>query len=204
MLEDLSVPGALVYTTRKFSDDRGLFLEWFKSSVIEGVVGHALDLRQANMSMSAAGVIRGVHFSEVPPGQAKYVTCIKGAVLDVVVDLRLGSPTFGQWDSVLLDDVERKCVYIPEGLGHAFMSLDDDSVVTYLCSSEYSPDREHGVNPLDPELGIDWPSVGRRGQPLQFRMSAKDSEACSLTEARDAGLLPRYDDVLRYVESLAE
>ena len=85
--------------------------------------------------MSAPGVLRGIHFSDVPPGQAKYVTCVAGAVLDVVVDIRVGSPTFGQWDSVLLDDVDRREIYLAEGLGHAFMSLADGSTVVYLCST---------------------------------------------------------------------
>ena len=86
-------------------DDSGVFLEWFKGDRFGEAVGHPLDLAQANCSVSAAGVIRGIHFADVPPGQAKYVTCLAGAVLDVVVDLRVGSPTFGYWDSVLLDDV---------------------------------------------------------------------------------------------------
>ena len=106
-------------------------------------VGHRLDLQQANCSVSAAGVLRGIHFADVPPGQAKYVTCVKGAVLDVAIDVRVGSPTFGTWDAVLLDDVDRRAVYLSEGLGHAFLSLEDDSTVLYLCSTGYSPGREH-------------------------------------------------------------
>src|SRR5690606_22970512 len=116
-------------------DDRGVFLEWFKDGAFQEATGRSLDLQQANLSVSAAGVLRGVHFADVPPSQAKYVTCPRGAVLDVVVDIRTGSPTFGQWDAVLLDDVDRRAIFLSEGLGHAFCSLEDGSVVTYLCSA---------------------------------------------------------------------
>jgi dTDP-4-dehydrorhamnose 3,5-epimerase len=133
--------------------------------------------RQANCSVSAAGVLRGIHFADVPPGQAKYVTCLTGAVLDVVVDIRVGSPTFGAWDSVLLDDVDRRAIYLGEGLGHAFLSLEDGSTVAYLCSTGYSPGREHGVHPLDPGIGIDWPTSARDGSALEVQLSDKDRVA---------------------------
>src|SRR4051794_12136610 len=99
----MKVPGAWEITPKQFGDPRGVFLEWFKEGPFVEAVGHPLDLRQANASVSAAGVVRGIHFADVPPSQAKYVTCPVGAVLDVVVDIRVGSPTFGQWDAVLLD-----------------------------------------------------------------------------------------------------
>jgi len=147
-------------------------------------------------------VLRGIHFADVPPGQAKYVTCPKGAVLDVVVDIRVGSPTFGVWDTVLLDDVDRRAIYLGEGLGHAFFSLEDDSTVMYLCSTGYSPGREHGVHPLDPAIGIEWPTTDRQGRPVAPQLSAKDTAAPTLAEAEAQGLLPRYDEVTAYVESL--
>ena len=186
----LKIPGAWEITTRKFADDRGVFLEYFKDEAFTEAVGHTLDLAQANCSVSAAGVVRGLHFADVPPGQAKYVTCASGAVLDVVVDIRVGSPTFGQWDSVLLDDVDRRAIYISEGLAHAFMSLEDQSTVLYLCSTGYAPGREHGIDPLDAEIGIAWPTVGRDGAPIHPILSAKDAEAPSLSAARESGLLP--------------
>lgn len=189
---ELKVPGAWEITPRQFGDHRGVFLEWFKEPGFSDAVGRTLDLQQANCSVSAAGVLRGVHYADVPPGQAKYVTCAKGAVLDVVVDLRAGSPTFGQWDSVLLDDVDRRAIFVSEGLGHAFLSLEDGSTVMYLCSTGYNPDGEHEVSPLDPEIGIDWPVVGRDGTPLQWTLSDKDLAAPTLRQALDAGLLPVY------------
>lgn len=195
---ELSVPGAWEITTRHFGDDRGLFLEIFKGTPFAAAVGHDFTLAQANCSVSAAGVLRGIHFADVPPGQAKYVTCVAGAVLDVVVDIRVGSPTFGAWDSVLLDDVDRKAVYLSEGLGHAFMSLEDGSTVMYLCSTPYAPGREHEVHPLDQAIGIDWPSVGRNGAPLSPQLSPKDQAAPTLAEARDAGLLPTADAVAAF------
>jgi len=202
MINELAIPGSFVFTPRQFGDDRGLFLEWFKTTHFAEAAGHPLDLQQANLSVSGAGVIRGIHFSDVPPGQAKYVMCPKGAVLDVIVDIRLGSPTFGRWDSVLLDDVNRKCVYLAEGLGHSFLSLEDESTVIYLCSSGYNPGAEHGIHPMDPEIGIEWPSVGRNGEALEFELSAKDAGAIGITEASESGLLPSYNHVKGYIDSL--
>jgi dTDP-4-dehydrorhamnose 3,5-epimerase len=198
----LRIEGAWALTPRQFPDDRGVFLEWFTGGEFAETVGHPLDLRQANLSVSAAGVVRGVHFAEVPPSQAKYVTCPAGAVLDVIVDLRVGSPTFGQWDSVVLDDVDRRAAYVSEGLGHAFMSLADGSVVTYLCSAPYAPTREHGVHPLDTDLAIAWPAVGRGGGALTPDLSPKDAAAPSLAEAQASGLLPSYADVVAFRDSL--
>ncbi|WP_421740927.1 dTDP-4-dehydrorhamnose 3,5-epimerase [Cellulomonas sp.] len=201
-VRELTVPGALEITPKQFPDDRGVFLEWFSGDAFAQATGHRLALAQANCSVSSAGVLRGVHFADVPPGQGKYVTCARGAVLDVVVDIRVGSPTFGQWDSVLLDDVDRRAIYIPEGLGHAFMALEDQSTVLYLCSAPYAPGREHGIHPLDPAVGIDWPTQARDGRPLTPLLSPKDDEAPSLAEALSAGLLPSIGDVEAFTASL--
>jgi dTDP-4-dehydrorhamnose 3,5-epimerase len=147
-------------------------------------------------------VLRGIHFADVPPGQAKYVTCAKGAVLDVAVDIRAGSPTFGAWDTVLLDDVDRRAIYLSEGLGHAFLSLEDDSTVIYLCSTPYTPGREHGIHPLDPEIGIVWPTTARDGSRLTPQLSERDLATPTLEQARDAGLLPDAAAVAAYLTSL--
>ena len=201
-VEPMSIAGAWVFTPRQHGDPRGLFLEWFTSASFGGAAGHPFDLRQANCSVSAAGVVRGVHFADVPPGQAKYITCAAGAVLDVVVDVRVGSPTFGRWDAVLLDDADRRAVYVSEGLGHAFMSLADRSTVLYLCSTPYAPEREHGVHPLDSDLAIDWPTSARDGSPLTPQFSDRDAAAPTLTEASAAGLLPTLGAVEEYVGGL--
>jgi dTDP-4-dehydrorhamnose 3,5-epimerase len=196
---ELAVPGAFEIKPRQFGDPRGVFLEAFKADAFAEAVGHSFDLAQANCSVSAAGVLRGIHFADVPPSQAKYVMCAKGAVLDVIVDIRVGSPTFGTWDAVLLDDVDRRAVYLSEGLGHAFMSLEDGSTVLYLCSSGYAPGREHGIHPLDPELGIEWPTTARDGSPLAPLLSEKDEAAPTLAEARAQNLLPTQEQVDAYL-----
>ncbi|TDE16094.1 dTDP-4-keto-6-deoxy-D-glucose epimerase [Jiangella asiatica] len=197
------IEGAWQVTPRQFGDDRGVFLESFRGDLLAAHVGHRLDVVQTNLSVSAAGVLRGLHYADIPPSQAKYVTCVSGAVLDVVVDIRVGSPTFGRTASVLLDDVTRRAVYVAEGLGHAFMSLADGSVVMYLCSAPYAPGREHGVDPLDPELGIEWPSADRAGRPISPILSDKDRAAPTLAEARASGLLPDYRSALEFYRSLS-
>lgn len=187
---ELKIAGAWEITPKQFGDDRGVFLEWFKQATFTEETGRELDLAQANCSVSAAGVLRGIHYADVPPGQAKYVTCVSGSVLDVVVDLRVGSPTFGQWDSVLLDTVDRRAIFLSEGLGHGFLALEDHSTVMYLCSTGYDPAREHEVHPLDPAIGIEWPTVEHGGRRLEYELSAKDRVAPTLADARAAGRLP--------------
>ena len=196
-ISPLSISGAWEITPVQHGDPRGRFLEWYRFDHLAAEVGHPLRLAQANISVSAAGVVRGIHFADVPPGQAKYVTCTSGAVLDVVVDIRTGSPTFGQWESVLLDETDRRCVYIAEGLGHGFCALRDEATLTYLCSETYNPAGEHTVHPLDTELGIAWPAA----QPL---LSARDAAAPSLREAMAQGLLPDYATCQAYTASLRE
>ena len=193
--ETLKVPGAWVVTPRRHADDRGMFCEWFRADVLSGAIGHRFDLAQANCSVSRRGVLRGIHFADVPPGQAKFVHCTAGVVVDFVVDIRVGSPTFGAWDSVLLDAGERRSVYVSEGLGHAFFALTNDATVVYLWSTGYAPGREHGIDPFDADLGIEWPAG------IQPVLSEKDAAAPSLATAREQGLLPRYSDCLAWVES---
>lgn len=194
---ELGIPGAWRITPRAFEDSRGAFWEWYRFDRLESAVGHPLDLRQANASISRRGVVRGIHFADVPPSQAKYVTVTRGAVLDYVVDIRVGSPTFGQWESVRLDDVDHHAVYLSEGLGHAFVALADDTVVTYLVSDVYRPDREHGITPLDPEIGLEFPEEA--GPPI---LSEKDIEAPTLRAAQEAGSLPDFATTNAYVASL--
>jgi dTDP-4-dehydrorhamnose 3,5-epimerase len=195
-MEPLAIDGAWMLTPRVHTDDRGCFLEWFRDASIRSCLGRSLDVAQANCSVSRRGVIRGVHFADVPPGQAKYVSCVRGAVLDVFIDLRVGSPGYARWAAVRLDDQTRQAVFIAEGLGHAFMTLSDEATVLYLCSTEYAPAREHGVHPLDPELGITWP---RDVQPV---LSERDAAAPSLAAARSAGVLPDYEECVAHAARL--
>ncbi len=201
-IRELPITGAFEVTPRVHGDERGAFLEWFRGDRFADATGHRFTLAQANASVSAAGTLRGIHFAQLPPSQAKWVTCLRGSVLDVVVDIRVGSPTYGTWDQVLLDDVDRRAIYLSEGLGHAFMALEDDSVVSYLCSAPYAPGREHGVHPLDPAIGIEWPTTGRAGGSLKPLLSGKDEQAPTLAEAEAAGLLPSYDQAQSFVASL--
>ncbi|WP_204073566.1 dTDP-4-dehydrorhamnose 3,5-epimerase [Planotetraspora phitsanulokensis] len=195
-MDRLSIDGAWCHTPRIHTDHRGAFLESFKAAEVEEAVGHRLNLAQVNCSVSAKGVLRGVHFADVPPGQAKYVTCVSGSILDVVVDVRVGSPTFGAWEAVTLDDESRRALYIAEGLGHAFLTLSEQATVVYLCSEPYAPGREHGVNPLDTGLGIEWPA------DIEPILSDKDAQAPSLKEALDSGLLPDYETCVAFYEKL--
>lgn len=192
----LSIHGAWEFTPRAFGDERGVFLEWFKADVFAATVGHRLTIAQANQSVSARGVLRGLHYAAVPPSQAKYVYCPKGAVLDVVVDIRVGSPTFGEWDAVQLDDVDRRAVYLSEGLGHAFMSLADGSAVTYLCSTGYRPAGEFGTHPLDADLALPWPA------DISPILSDKDAAAPTMREAQSQGLLPTLADCEQFYATL--
>ncbi|MDR3659906.1 MAG: dTDP-4-dehydrorhamnose 3,5-epimerase [Mycobacterium sp.] len=194
-VRELSVPGAWEITPTVHGDNRGLFYEWFTDREFTEMTGHQLDLRQANVSVSAAGVLRGLHFAQLPPSQAKYVTCLHGAVFDVVVDIRVGSPTFGRWDAVILDDTTRRSMYVSEGLAHGFLALQDDSTVTYLCSTGYDPTRERTINATDPALGIDWPDAG----PI---LSDRDAAAPSLTDVRAAGLLPTWPEAEEFTARL--
>lgn len=160
-MEPISIGGAWTFTPTVHRDDRGHFLEWFRAGELADSIGYWPQTAQANCSVSRQGVIRGIHFSAVPPGQAKYVTCVSGAVLNVVVDVRVGSPSYASWEAVRLDEESRRAVFLSEGLGHAFTALTDQATVIYLCSTPYAPGREHGVHPLDPDLGIEWPARSR-------------------------------------------
>jgi dTDP-4-dehydrorhamnose 3,5-epimerase len=194
-IRQLTIDGAWDFLPEQHGDARGLFLEWYRSEEFAEAVGHPLRLAQANLAVSTRGVVRGIHFADVPPGQAKYVTCVQGAVLDVVIDLRVGSPTFGRWEGVRLDDTDRRAVYIAEGIGHGYCALSDQATLTYLCSQAYAPDREHSVHPLDAGLGIAWPA----DSPV---LSGRDAAAPTLAEACSSGLLPSYAACLEWTRSL--
>ena len=193
---ELAIPGAWEITPTVHGDSRGGFFEWFTEAGFTEMTGHRFDLRQANCSTSAAGALRGLHFAQLPPGQAKYVSCVSGAVFDVVVDIRVGSPTFGRWDSVLLDDVDRRTVYLSEGLAHGFLAL-RDSMVMYLCSAPYDPQREHTIAATDPAIGIQWPLPA-----AGMLLSDRDAVAPSLAQVRAAGLLPTFHDAQAFIAGL--
>ena len=186
VFSELSVPGAYLITPKVHRDERGSFVAPYTAAAFAEATGRGLPLGQSHFSTSRRGTIRGIHYADVPPGQAKLVCCPGGAIRDFVVDLRLGSPTFGQWDSVRLDAASGNAVYLEEGLGHAFVALADGTVTAYLNSTEYNPRVEHEVDPFDTALGLDWPA------DLPSLVSRRDRDAPSLAEAQGAGLLPTY------------
>lgn len=196
-IRELTIPDSYEITPKQFGDDRGVFLEWYRFDRLEETIGHPLSLAQGNTSVSKRGVVRGIHFADVPPSQAKYVTATHGAVMDFVIDIRVGSPTFGQWDSVLLDDTDRRAIYIAEGLGHCFVALTDDATVSYLVTSTFNAGREHGIDPLDGDVALDF---GIDADKLL--LSPKDTDAPSLAEAAASGLLPSWDAARAYYDSL--
>ena len=180
---ELEIDGSWIFNSHVIADGRGHFREWFKASEIEQVLGRPFRVAQANVSVSHRGALRGIHYSLAKEGQGKWVTCASGSIWDVIVDLRPDSPTFKRWIGVHLSAENGKAIFVSENLGHAFVSLEDNTVVTYLLTSPYSPIEEHGIHPLDPELGIEWPS-------LEIRLSDKDSSAPTLKEMIVNKLLP--------------
>jgi 5-epimerase len=187
-IRELSVEGALEFTPEVSSDHRGLFVSPFQESDFVRATGRRLfPVAQTNHSVSRRGVVRGVHFTVTPPGCAKYVYCPQGAALDVVVDIRVGSPTFGKWDVVEVDPRHFRSVYFPVGVGHLFISLQDDTVMSYMISGEYVPENELGLSPLDPALDLPLP------KDIEPILSERDRNAPTLAEAERRGLLPQYD-----------
>lgn len=188
-ISPLSIVGAWSVEIVRHGDPRGSFAEWFRGDLMREATGRSFVAAQANHSVSQAGVLRGIHFADVPPGQAKYVYCSSGAVLDVVVDVRVGSPTFGTHEVVTLSEDQPRAVFLAEGLGHAFCALRDRTSVTYLTSTTFNPEVEHTVSVFDAELAIEWPrDLG------ELVVSDRDLAAPALDEALGAGLLPAFDD----------
>jgi 5-epimerase len=192
----LKVLDAYVFTSRTFPDSRGTFSAPFQQGMFADAIGRCLPVSQINSSVSRRGAVRGVHFTDTPPGQAKYAFCSWGAILDVAVDVRVGSPTFGQWDAVCLEAGTGQAVYLAEGLGHACIALTDNTVLTYLCSAAYEAATDHGIDPFDPALALPWPD---EHAPV---VSERDAAAPTLEHARREGLLPRYDECVRHYQSI--
>jgi len=186
---ELAVAGAFEFTPRSFADQRGLFVSPMQEEPFVAAVGAPFPVAQTNHSVSARGVLRGVHFTATPPGQAKYVYCAAGRARDVIVDLRLGSPTFGRWDSVELDDRDFRAVYLPVGVGHAFLALEDATVMSYMVSTPYRAELELSIDALDPELALPWPD------DIELVRVERDLHAPRLADS--AGVLPRYPDCVR-------
>ena len=184
-ISTLGIEGAWLASSKVWEDERGSFREWFRKAEIKSVTGIDFGVAQANLSQSKRGVVRGIHYSLAPLGQAKWVTCITGAIRDVVVDIRPESITFGKYIGVDLIGGDGQIVLIGIGLGHGFVSLEDNSTVAYLVTSEFSPTEEFEINPLDPLIGVEW------GIPqAELLLSEKDLHAAGLGERLRLKQLP--------------
>ena len=158
-IEPLAIQGAWLCKSDINSDNRGFLVEWFKESSISRIVGHEFSIKQGNISKSSKGVLRGIHYSLSPEGQEKWITCVSGSVLDLIIDLRETSSTYKEWIQIPLKAGDGKAILIGNGLGHAILSLEDNTIVSYLLTSAYAPNYEFSINPLDPDLRINWPKI---------------------------------------------
>jgi dTDP-4-dehydrorhamnose 3,5-epimerase len=186
-LKQLGIDGAWLAESPVWSDDRGLFREWFKSEDVKAATGRDFGIEQANISLSSMGTLRGIHYSIAPRGQAKWITCVSGSIQDVIVDIRLNSKTFGEWIDVKLMGDSGQAVLIGEGLGHGFLALENNTAVAYLISTPFSPTEEFEINPLDEKIGIKW------GVDLSsMKISGKDKIAPTLADRLSEGKIPEF------------
>ena len=193
--QPLKISGSWKIEFQKFDDNRGFFYESFKEEDFKKLIGRSLNIKQTNTSSSSKGSVRGIHYALVPPSQAKLVQCQRGSIKDYVIDIRVGSPTFGQFEEIKLSENSASAVFIEEGLAHAFVALENKTVVTYFVTEKYNPEREKGINPFDKTLNVKWPD-------LELILSEKDKQAISLDEAKNQGLLPTFDDCQKFIKSL--
>ncbi len=173
---ETSLPGLVVLEPIVHGDERGFFVESFRESALAKLGIHDRWV-QDNHSRSSRGVVRGMHFA-LPPGQAKLVRCARGAILDVCVDIRRGSPTYGRWDAVELDDRSMRMVYVPVGLAHGYCVVSDVADVVYKCSDYYDPALEREISVEDPDIAIAWPAA-------PSALSERDRNAPLLREIED-------------------
>ena len=191
----LKISGSWKIEFQKFDDNRGFFYESFKEEDFKNQIGRNLNIKQTNTSSSSKGSVRGIHYAFVPPSQAKLVQCQRGSIKDYVIDIRVGSPTFGQFEEIELNEKSASAVFIEEGLAHAFVALENQTVVTYFVTEKYNPEREKGINPFDKTLNVKWPDI-------ELILSEKDKQAISLEEAKNQGLLPTFDECQKFIKSL--
>jgi dTDP-4-dehydrorhamnose 3,5-epimerase len=184
-LRELEIVGLYVAESRVFGDDRGFFREWFKSSDFDAA-GLRFTTEQSNLSMSTKNVVRGLHYSMAPRGQAKVVTCVYGTLDDVIVDVRVGSPTFATVVTVPLAADRGTTVVLPAGVAHGFCVTSDTAALSYLLSSPYDAPHELEINPLDPAINVPWALTG------EAVLSEKDAAAPSLAQRLANAQLPRF------------
>lgn len=188
-LVPLKIEGAWLAESPVWSDERGTFREWFKREEVLSMTGIDFAVQQANISVSQSGVIRGIHYSLAPTGQAKWITCVSGAIRDVIVDLRTDSITFQKHISINLREQDGKSLLIGPGLGHAFITLSPKTTVSYIVSSSYNAASEYEVNVFDSDLEINWFESDESSKNVI--MSEKDKIAPTLSTQRSLGNLPK-------------
>jgi dTDP-4-dehydrorhamnose 3,5-epimerase len=177
------IEGVSLIEFQKFLDSRGSFMEIYRNSGDPDGDKILFEPTQINLSTSQKGVIRGLHFSLAPESQDKLIVVCSGKILDTILDVRIGSPTFGEHVQIELSSENNKAIHIKSGLAHGFSVLSESATIVYLMSSHYQPDLEQDINPLDPDLKINW----NVSKPV---VSSKDSAANSLQQAKELGLLP--------------
>jgi len=182
----LGISGAWLLQSDVYGDERGTFSEWFKNSELLRLTGESFTPVQANVSVSQSGVVRGVHYSLAPQGQAKLVTVLSGSITDVIIDVRTGSPTYGEYKLIEMHAGDGQTMFLRHDLAHAFQALEDNTVVSYLVSSEYSPNDEKEITPLCPTLNIQW------SPDLPVVLSDKDRRAPGIEIQKENNLLPKY------------
>jgi dTDP-4-dehydrorhamnose 3,5-epimerase len=184
-LTPLGIEGVWLAESPVWNDERGFFREWFKSEDVKAATGRDFAIEQANISLSSAGTLRGIHYSTAPRGQAKLITCVSGLMQDVIVDIRTASKTFGQWIDIELKGNSGQVVFISEGLGHGFLALEDNTAVAYLVSTPFSTTDEFEINPHDEKIGIKW-----KMELDSLKISNKDKIAPTLAGRLAEGKLP--------------
>ena len=167
-----TLSGPILLAPTVHGDERGFLLESYRRNVV-AELGIVDDFVQDNHSRSRQGIVRGMHFQ---PGQAKLIRCVRGSILDVIVDIRRGSPQFGQWESFVLDDVEHRQLFCPDGFAHGFCVLSEVADVTYKVSTYYDPQAESGFAFNDPDVAIQWPDG------MELIVSERDRTAPRLAE----------------------
>ena len=192
----LKISGSWIIEFQKFEDNRGYFYESFKEEDFQKQIGRQLLIKQTNTSSSSKGSVRGIHYALVPPSQAKLIQCQRGSIIDYVIDIRVGSPTFGKFEKIELSENSPTAIFIEEGLAHAFVALENNTFVTYYVSEKFNSEREKGINPFDKTLNVRWPD-------LELILSEKDKLAISLDEAKNQGLLPSFDECKAFIKSLS-
>jgi len=175
-IQDTKIEGVKIISPKVFGDKRGYFTESYHASRYQEVIGTDLTMVQDNRSFSKKGILRGLHFQKTQP-QGKLAYCVMGSVFDVVVDIRPGSPTLGQWVGVVLDDETHRQLWVPPGLAHGFLVLSEEAIFEYKCTDYYLPADEGSIQYDDPDLKIDWPVLD-----VEYQLSDKDRKAGSFAE----------------------